>query len=91
MMWGGMTIGFSLPRVNFRVTSLQFLWSKEALYYIGSGSPTGKETELSIGQFRVARSTPTHQLIDPTQRNPLQVGKFGPNPTRPNITNNLTV
>ena len=32
--------------------------------------------------------TLTHQLTDPTQPNPLQVQKFGLNPTRPNTTNN---
>jgi len=29
-----------------------------------------------------------YQLTDPTQPNPLQVKKIGPNPTRPNTTNN---
>ena len=31
---------------------------------------------------------PTHQLTDPTQPDPIQVEKFGPNPTQPNTTNN---
>ena len=44
-------------------------------------------TELSTGPFCVIRSNPTHQLTDPTQLNPLQVGKFGPNATQPNTTN----
>jgi len=40
--------------------------------------------------FCVTRSNPTHQLNDPIQPSPLQVEKFGLNPTRPNTTNNLT-
>ena len=44
--------------------------------------------ELSMGPFCVTQSNPIHQLIDPTQPNPLQVEKFGPNPTEPNTTNN---
>jgi len=44
-------------------------------------------TELSTGPFCVIRSNPTHQLTDPIQLNPLQVGKFGPNATQPNTTN----
>ena len=46
------------------------------------------DTELSIGPFYVTRSNPTHQLTDPIQPKPLQVEKFGPNPTQPNTTNN---
>jgi len=38
--------------------------------------------------FRVTRSNPTHQLTDPTQPDPLQVEKFGPNPTQSNTTDN---
>jgi len=35
--------------------------------------------ELSMGPFcGVTQSNPTHRLTDPTQ--PLEVGKFGPNP-----------
>jgi len=45
------------------------------------------DPELSTGPFCVTRSDPTHQLTDPTQSNPLQVEKFGPNPTQPNTTN----
>jgi len=33
------------------------------------------------------RPNSTPQLTDPTQPNPVLVGKFGPNPTRPNTTN----
>ena len=43
-----------------------------------------------MGPFCVTPSNPTHQLTDPTQPNSLQVGKFGPNPTQPNTTNNGT-
>jgi len=43
-------------------------------------------TELSVGPFCVTQPNPTHQLTDPTQPNPQQVEKFGPNPTRPNPT-----
>jgi len=43
--------------------------------------------ELSMGPFCMTLSNPTHQLTDPTQPNPLQVEKFGPNPTQPNTTN----
>jgi len=46
-------------------------------------------SELSMGPFCVTRPNLTHQLTDPTQPNPLQVKKFGPNPTQPNT--NLTV
>jgi len=42
----------------------------------------------AMGPFCVTRSNQTHQLTDPTQPNPLQVGKFGSNPTQPNTTNN---
>ena len=49
----------------------------------GSFSP-----ELSMGPFCVTRSNPTYQLTDLTQPNPLQVEKFGPNPTQANATNN---
>ena len=45
------------------------------------------DAELSVGPFCVTRSNPTHQLTDPTQPNPLEVEKFGPNPTQPNTTN----
>jgi len=41
-----------------------------------------------MGPFRVTQPNPTHQLTDPTQPDPLQVEKFGPNPTQPNTTNN---
>jgi len=41
-----------------------------------------------MGPFCVTQSNPTHQLTDPTQPNPIQVGKYGPNPTQPNTTNN---
>ena len=44
-----------------------------------------------MGLFCVTRSNRTHQLTDPTQPNPLQVGKFAPNPTQPNTTNSLVV
>jgi len=44
--------------------------------------------ELSMGPFCVTRSNPTRQLTDPTQTNPLQVEKFGPNSTQLNTTNN---
>jgi len=40
-------------------------------------------TELSMGPFCVTGSNPTHHLTDPTKPEPLQVKKFGPNPTRP--------
>jgi len=40
-----------------------------------------------MGQFCVTQSNPTHQLTDPTQPNPLQVEKFGPNPIQRNTTN----
>jgi len=43
--------------------------------------------ELSMGPFCVIQSNLTHQLTDPTQPNPLQVEKFGPNPTQHNTTN----
>ena len=33
-----------------------------------------------MGPFCVTRSNPTHQLTDPTEPDPLQVGKFGPDP-----------
>ena len=36
-------------------------------------------SELSMGPFCVTQSNPTHQLTAPTQPNPLQVEKFGPN------------
>jgi len=36
--------------------------------------------ELSMGPFCVTLSNPTHELTDPTQPNPLQVEKFGPDP-----------
>ena len=43
------------------------------------------QPELSMGPFCVTRYNPTtHQVTDSTQPNPLQVEKFGPNPTRPN-------
>ena len=48
----------------------------------------GPTVPLSMGPFCVTRSNPTHQLTDPTKPNPLQVGKFGPDPTQPNTTNN---
>jgi len=35
---------------------------------------------LSMGLFCETRSNPTNQLTDPTQPNPLQVEKYGPNP-----------
>jgi len=38
--------------------------------------------QLSIGPSDVTRSNPTRQLTDPTQPNPLQVGKFRPNSTQ---------
>jgi len=41
-----------------------------------------------MGQFSVTRSNPTHQLTDPTQPDPVQVKKLGPNRTQPNTTNN---
>jgi len=41
-----------------------------------------------MGPFCVNRSNPTHQLTDPPQPNPLQVEKFGPDPTQSNTTNN---
>ena len=44
--------------------------------------------ELFVASLCVTRSNLTHQLTDPTQPNPLQVQKFGLNPTRPNTTNN---
>ena len=37
-----------------------------------------------MGPFCATRFNPTHQLTDPTQPNPLQVEKFGPNPTQHN-------
>ena len=40
--------------------------------------------ELSMGPFCLSRSNPTHQLTDPSQPNPLQEDKKGPNPTQPN-------
>jgi len=46
-----------------------------------------------MGPFCVTRSNPIRQLIDlidPTQPNPLQVEKFGPNQIQPNTTNNWT-
>jgi len=49
---------------------------------------TSLTSELSVGPFCVTRPNPTHQLTDPTQPNPLQVEKFGLNPTQPNTTNN---
>ena len=42
------------------------------------------------GSTCVTRSNPTHQLTDPTQPNPLQVGKFVSNTKQPNTTNHLT-
>jgi len=50
--------------------------------------------ELSMGPFRVTQPNPTHQLTDPTQPDPIQVEKFGPNTTQPNpiqLTMELTV
>ena len=47
-------------------------------------------SELSMGPFCVTRSNATHQRADPTQSDPIQVRKFGPNPTQPNTTNSLT-
>jgi len=41
-----------------------------------------------MGPFCVTRSKPTHQLTDPTQPDPLEVKKFGPNQTQTNTTNN---
>jgi len=38
--------------------------------------------------FCVTRSNPTHQLTDPTQPNPPQLEKFGPNPSQPDTINN---
>ena len=40
-----------------------------------------------MGPFCVTPFNPTHQLTDPTQSNPLQVEKVGPNLTQPNTTN----
>jgi len=45
-------------------------------------------TVLSMGPVCVTQSNPTLQLTDPTQPNPLQLEKIGPNPTQPNTTNN---
>ena len=45
--------------------------------------------ELFMGPLCVTLSNPTHQLTDPTQPNPLQVEKFGPNPIQ--VTMELTV
>jgi len=42
------------------------------------------QSELSMGPFFVTQPNLTHQLTDPTQRFPLQVTKFGPNPTQSN-------
>ena len=47
--------------------------------------------ELSMGLFCVTRSNPAHQLTDPSQPNPQQERKFGPNPTQPNTTNIITL
>ena len=41
--------------------------------------------------FSVTRPNPTHHLTDPTQPNPMQIQKFGPNPTQPIIDNKLTL
>ena len=41
----------------------------------------------SMGPFCVTRSNPTHRLTDLTQPNPLQVEKFGPNPTHQKLKN----
>jgi len=41
-----------------------------------------------MGPFCVTQSIPTHQLTEPTQPNPIQVEKVGPNPTKPGTTNN---
>ena len=38
-----------------------------------------------MGPFYVTQPNPAHQQTDPTQPNPLQVKKFGPKPTQPNI------
>jgi len=40
-----------------------------------------------MGPFCVTPFNPTHQLTDPTQSNPLQVEKVGPNLTQPDTTN----
>ena len=52
--------------------------------------PAMGASELSMGPFCATRSNPTHQLTDPTQTNPLQVEKFGPNPTQTNTTNQFS-
>jgi len=60
---------------------------------IAAGTPSAccqGMTELSMGPFCV-QSNPTHQLIDPNQPNPLQLEKFGPNPTQYKLTMKLTV
>jgi len=41
----------------------------------------------SMGPFCVTRSNPTHRLTDLTQPHPLQVEKFGPNPTHQKLKN----
>jgi len=38
-------------------------------------------SELSVGPFSMTRPNPTHHLTDPAQPNPMQIQKFGPNPT----------
>jgi len=42
---------------------------------------------IATNPFCVTRSNPTHQLTDPTKRNPPQVEKIAPNPTQPNTAN----
>ena len=66
------THGTSISRTNTKFTP--------------PASPT--RPELFIGPFCLTQSNPTHQLTDPTQPNPLQLEKFGPNSTQPNTTNN---
>jgi len=57
--------------------------------YMVQFSATVSSSQLFNCPFCVTRSNPTHQLTDPTQPNPLQVEKFGPNLTQPNATNNV--
>ena len=54
---------------------------------VGLGSVTCVGAELFMGPFCVTQSNPTRQLTDLTQPHPLQVEKFGPNPTQPKTTN----
>ena len=76
--------GTGLPRLSCKKRPLNGGSSSGS----SSSSCAVTEVELSMGPFCVTQSIPTHQLTEPTQPNPIQVEKVGPNPTKPGTTNN---